>query len=754
MKLIKAVFKNYKILEESEFSFKEGLNFINEANEFGKSTIIEGIVDAFSLNPASLIPKKTEGKEIPPVIKIAFVIQEDTYELKINAQEERVFLKGKDGTELESPQGIKKFLAAKGYQHFPHVLEGLLVLKERDLSVGATRGLKDIFDAVLRSASVENLENRIRNEFILQRAGLRQKPFGQQKRALEEKLLDLEEKLSSLLREKEEFEKNKKNLKKIKEEIKNLSQKQKELLQKYEQLKHMRAYLELRALEQEKENLEKELKNLVAREEKLNREVLNLAEKISSLKKHIEKQNEEIAKLIAAKEKIKVLKDRLQRVEKGLCLFKEIQQKEAALGDSKNLDPEALETSLRDWKTFLALKKRARGLIKILSAKGQVFVNRIPAEGQEIAFQGRVRLEYQDLCLDIFADTKVADLSEREEKLGQKFGSPENLLSIIKKLRELKGLYEQTKYYESLDELLKQKNGLTKELESLFASLASLETKRKEHEKLKEELTRHEIQERKLQQEIFQARERSKTLSEKLSALEDEIKSFPRDFEEKLSLKTLRAYEGLSLKDISEKISQAEKSLLQMEQKLNDLEIERVRFEERVKREPDLARFEDLLREKARLEQKILRLNRLEKVLRISADLLARLNAELNREYLRNFEEHVAKYFSLITGGRYQKVSFKEESLFFDREAFAKNWEAVRDDGKRFEIDRLSDGTRAQLLLAARLALVRLFFKREAFFLFDEPFAYFDKHRRERTISILKNLAETGWQVIVMSAHK
>jgi len=67
MRLLKVSFKNYKILEEREFEFGENPLVLSAPNETGKSTLIEGIMDAFSLSPDKLRAKRTEGKELDPV---------------------------------------------------------------------------------------------------------------------------------------------------------------------------------------------------------------------------------------------------------------------------------------------------------------------------------------------------------------------------------------------------------------------------------------------------------------------------------------------------------------------------------------------------------------------------------------------------------------------------------------------------------------------------------------------------------------
>ncbi len=97
-------------------------------------------------------------------------------------------------------------------------------------------------------------------------------------------------------------------------------------------------------------------------------------------------------------------------------------------------------------------------------------------------------------------------------------------------------------------------------------------------------------------------------------------------------------------------------------------------------------------------------------------------------------------------------MRFETESLFFDGDTFKTKWRAIRKDGRSFPVNELSDGTSSQLLLSARLALIRLFFDRRAFLLLDEPFACFGYDRPQKTLDILHSITKEGWQVIVMSA--
>ncbi len=104
----------------------------------------------------------------------------------------------------------------------------------------------------------------------------------------------------------------------------------------------------------------------------------------------------------------------------------------------------------------------------------------------------------------------------------------------------------------------------------------------------------------------------------------------------------------------------------------------------------------------------------------------------------------VSRYFSTITGGLYDAVTF-------DREDGAVH---VRSrDGSEFPADKLSSGAYDQLYLAIRLALgERLVSDGTGFFIMDDPFIRSDPERLSRQMAMLSDIVRKGWQVIYFSS--
>ncbi|OAG28206.1 AAA family ATPase [Thermodesulfatator autotrophicus] len=753
MKLRQISFRNYKILSDHEFSFEPGLKVITKPNEYGKSTLIEGILDVFSLNPKALLEKTTKGQKVPPVIKLKFDIGEHRYELKLSGLEPRPYLRGSDGVDLESPESIKKFLEKKGYKHFRQVLEGLLVLRERDLSTAVKSGLQEVFDQVLKSASIEGLEKKIKDDFILQRGGLRQNPFGRLEQETLEKLEEINDKLALLEKEKKDFEENKKKLEVIKEKLEKFLAKHKELTLQKEQLGYLQAYLEIEHLENKIKRLREEEKALVTKIEKLARERETLKKKIEDLREEEKKLLSEVAQSENIEKEKKLLEDRQKQLKKELERKEEYQKLIKALGPLATQNPEKLQDYLNEWQAFLKIARHSRGKLEVLKAKDNLLINGKKFSAREVEFQGKINIKYNDLELNIYPQVKLAELSKNIAPLEKAFSTPENLKQIIQNLRKLKQIESSLESTEDLPSLKEKLRKTQKDLESLAERQNKVSQKKNQAKELGQQIKTFEKKLRELEKKYLALREGLAAKKQEIKNLETKIKEYPRDFEEKLSLKTIRTYEGESLERITRLLNQVSTELESLQQDITLLERDKTLYEDRVARKPDLNRYEELLEKKKALERKLLRFKRLEVVLRASADILSQLKERINQAYLEKFEEKVTQIFGEITDGRYTSVSFNFPSLFFDKEAFQKRWKVKREDGRVFHIDSLSDGTRVQLLLAARLALVELFFNDKAFFLLDEPLAYFDQKRARRTLNIFNSLTKAGWQIIIMSAR-
>lgn len=142
------------------------------------------------------------------------------------------------------------------------------------------------------------------------------------------------------------------------------------------------------------------------------------------------------------------------------------------------------------------------------------------------------------------------------------------------------------------------------------------------------------------------------------------------------------------------------------------------------------------------LKARIWELEKTNMALTYALDALEAARQELQRRFAPRIKERAQVYFSRLTGGRYDRVSFDQDlSLSAGGQAEA----ALRSPLWR------SDGTADQLYLALRLAMAEELTPDTPLVL-DDVFARFDRNRLQAAMEILRELAETR-QVILFSCH-
>ena len=762
MRLLKISFKNYKILEDREFEFEDNPFVFTAPNETGKSTLIEGIKDAFSLSPERLKAKRTEGKEIDPVLEVTFEIGEHTYTLKVNAQDGTVRLSGSDGTDLGRAKAIEDFLERKGYHFFPAVLNGLLVLKERDLATETGKGLKSLLDTVLKSASIEEVKKLLEDILIFQKGStqrFKSRPFGKEEKNLKEELKRTEERLTETIKRHEEYRRNKEELEKTKGELEEKIKAKTALEEELERDRRLLNYAifketenKIEDLKKKIEDLEKQLKEYGQKEkekleekEKLKRQENEVFEKINQL-------NTKKLELIKAEQE---LKDTNQKIK----FLQEIEELNRKLGKFQNKTSEELRSDLLDWETYRRLCQESKGILRVLEAKDKVEVGdqATLGPGEAYEFEGEVLIRYRDLSLQIYTSQEIEKVKKKIEKLAETYGSIESLRNLIKLLKQKESLSERLDTEKNLADLQKKAKLLSEKVEKLKNLDEEIKKGKRERESLSQSLEEVEKRREEIRKKKEEVELKKQKLEDEKQRQEEVLKSLEKEIEN-LTLREAREFEEecsrLDLEDLEIKIEKKEKRLEELREEIVQLEKKKSHYEGLTQKEPDKEELDDLLSQKRELEEKLRRMLNMERVLRFGLEVLVELRGEINRRYLGEFESSVSDLFSRITYGNYTGVRFETESLFFDGDTFKTKWRAIRKDGRSFPINELSDGTSSQLLLSARLALIRLFFDRKAFLLLDEPFAYFDHDRTQKTMNILHSLTKEGWQVIVMSAKE
>jgi uncharacterized protein YhaN len=122
------------------------------------------------------------------------------------------------------------------------------------------------------------------------------------------------------------------------------------------------------------------------------------------------------------------------------------------------------------------------------------------------------------------------------------------------------------------------------------------------------------------------------------------------------------------------------------------------------------------------------------------------------KETMRNLKEKrlpevlrgAERYFKQLTGGRYEALEINSESIF----------EAVAEDGMRYTIAELSQGTKEQAYVALRFALADSLQQSAPFpIIMDDPFVHFDRLRIGNMVQLVDSI-QTKHQVLYFTCHE
>ncbi len=133
--------------------------------------------------------------------------------------------------------------------------------------------------------------------------------------------------------------------------------------------------------------------------------------------------------------------------------------------------------------------------------------------------------------------------------------------------------------------------------------------------------------------------------------------------------------------------------------------------------------------------------------LRIEQDAVLQIRRQFEQENISGTLVTASLYMHRMTSGRYHRIwaPLGEDFLCIDDEY-----------GQTFRVEQLSGGTREQLFLAIRFALVREFARRgvELPIVMDDLFVNFDQERTDAAADCLIELAADGQQVLFFTCHE
>ena len=133
--------------------------------------------------------------------------------------------------------------------------------------------------------------------------------------------------------------------------------------------------------------------------------------------------------------------------------------------------------------------------------------------------------------------------------------------------------------------------------------------------------------------------------------------------------------------------------------------------------------------------------------LQIEEESVMEMRRQFEKENISGTLTTASSYLHRISSGRYHKIwaPLGEDFLCVDDEY-----------GRTFRVEQLSGGTREQLFLALRFALVREFGRRgvELPVVMDDLFVNFDEERTEAAMDCLIEIAGEGQQVLFFTCHQ
>jgi uncharacterized protein YhaN len=151
--------------------------------------------------------------------------------------------------------------------------------------------------------------------------------------------------------------------------------------------------------------------------------------------------------------------------------------------------------------------------------------------------------------------------------------------------------------------------------------------------------------------------------------------------------------------------------------------------------------------ELGQLESQLAGMTHQARVLSITSHVLERVKATYERDRQPETLLEASEYLSQLTAGRYRRVWTR----------LGQNVLLVDDsDGHSLSIDVLSHGTREQLFLSLRLALVGLFARRGIALplVLDDVLVNFDAARAKAAIDVLHEFSKRGHQILMFTCHE
>ncbi|MFB6174382.1 MAG: ATP-binding protein [Candidatus Nanohalobium sp.] len=231
----------------------------------------------------------------------------------------------------------------------------------------------------------------------------------------------------------------------------------------------------------------------------------------------------------------------------------------------------------------------------------------------------------------------------------------------------------------------------------------------------------------------------------------------PEDWKEELN-DFSNSFESVDREFQEGNLEKAEEELEQLEERKKDLQDEVSRYDEMLKDfdkslsknvaenliedDPvDISSIEDLDRAERQIDSFMSALEENVEASRNAINVLEEIEEEEEDEFNRIFNEdsYAVEMFEKATGGNYTDIRY-------DRDA--RELKVVREDGREFNPEALSQGTYDLLYMSVRLKLAREILGEPGFLILDNAFVHSDTERVEKELEFLEQLEDEGWQII------
>ncbi len=130
----------------------------------------------------------------------------------------------------------------------------------------------------------------------------------------------------------------------------------------------------------------------------------------------------------------------------------------------------------------------------------------------------------------------------------------------------------------------------------------------------------------------------------------------------------------------------------------------------------------------------------------LATEILGGATRHLSKRFNHIIRDHVGKTLPLFTDNRY-------EHLQIDDDLTVRVFSNEKHDF--MDLDEISSGTQRQIMLAVRLALSQEMVSRKVqskqFLILDEPFAFFDEERTQRSLMVLPSLSDDLSQIWIIA---